>query len=121
MNKTPHKHAELIKAWADGAEIQIKLSDGIWKDIEYPNWGTYVEYRVKPEEDPYRELKEAYKAGKTIQILHVNSWLNLKGEPGWSNPVDRYRVKPEPKYVPFTWEDRDLIRGKWLKTKDGKK
>ena len=24
----PHKHAELIKAWADGAEIQWKDADG---------------------------------------------------------------------------------------------
>ena len=23
----PHKHAELIKAWADGAEIQQKVSE----------------------------------------------------------------------------------------------
>lgn len=25
----------------------------------------------------------------------------------------------EPKYVPFTWEDRDLIKGKWVRPKSG--
>ena len=28
----PHKHAEVIKAWADGAEIQVNLL-GSWEDI----------------------------------------------------------------------------------------
>ena len=50
MNK-PHKHAELIKAWADGAKIQ-------WKDGEHwvncingcPGWFEEEEYRIKPEE-----------------------------------------------------------------------
>ena len=48
-NKTPHKHAELIKAWADGAEIQYQDFDGSWKD-DYPNWVEGTEYRIKPEE-----------------------------------------------------------------------
>jgi hypothetical protein len=48
-----HKHAELIKAWADGAEIQIRLfkSNGEvteWEDCD-PCWGDDAEYRIKPE------------------------------------------------------------------------
>jgi hypothetical protein len=48
---TPHKHAALIKQWADGAIIQIKLSDGRWMDIApglVPNWYPATEFRVKP-------------------------------------------------------------------------
>jgi hypothetical protein len=50
----PHKHAELIKAWADGAVIQIRLfkSNGEvteWEDCD-PCWGDDAEYRIKPEE-----------------------------------------------------------------------
>lgn len=43
-----HKHSEFIKAWADGADIQLKTVNG-WRDITVPNWGQQAEYRVKPE------------------------------------------------------------------------
>ena len=54
--KTPHKHAEMIKAWADGAEIQHQHSlSGTWFDCEGdPKWEPYVVYRIKPEKpEPY--------------------------------------------------------------------
>ena len=48
MNK-PHKHAELIKAWAGGAEIQmLDILTGKWVDIPNPAWYTDKEYRIKP-------------------------------------------------------------------------
>lgn len=47
--KTPHKHAELIKAWADGAEIQIKnVTDDEWLSIKEPCWFLTRQYRIKP-------------------------------------------------------------------------
>ena len=49
-----HKHAELIKAWADGAEIQqymINLDE--WADCTYnPSWNVNKTYRIKPEPKP---------------------------------------------------------------------
>ena len=52
MNK-PHKHSELIKAWADGAKIQY-LENGIWADchVNGPAWDSTTEYRIKPEPKP---------------------------------------------------------------------
>jgi hypothetical protein len=48
MNK-PHKHAELIKAWADGAEIQRRFFDE-WRDVtDNPCWFTDQDYRITPE------------------------------------------------------------------------
>lgn len=55
MNK-PHKHADVIKAWADGAEIE-------WRENEHGDWRVdrskvpafdhmYYEFRVKPMEIP---------------------------------------------------------------------
>ena len=46
-----HKHAELIKAWADGAVIQHKCDLG-WIDVAQnnPHWLPNTEYRIKPEE-----------------------------------------------------------------------
>jgi hypothetical protein len=46
------KHAELIKAWADGAKIQVKYETAPdWIDIENPRWTDNLEYRIKPKED----------------------------------------------------------------------
>jgi hypothetical protein len=49
MNK-PHKHAELIKAWADGAEIQANEGNGWISCGGCPAWNENTEYRIKPEE-----------------------------------------------------------------------
>lgn len=55
VKNKPRKHAELIKAWADGAEVQFRsLSDEEWMDIHVPNWAEYVQYRVKPEMREFR-------------------------------------------------------------------
>ena len=56
MNK-PHKHAALIKAWADGAEIQYKDPEMFeWADVGYyaPGWCNQTEYRIKPKTIKYR-------------------------------------------------------------------
>ena len=51
--KKPHKHAELIKAWADGAEIQfLAVSNGAWTDSKWPSWEDDLIYRIKPEPKP---------------------------------------------------------------------
>jgi hypothetical protein len=50
-----HKHAELIKAWADGAEIQYKQIGGEWI-TEEPLWCEEYEYRIKPDEPRLRDM-----------------------------------------------------------------
>ena len=48
-----HKHCEVIKAWADGAEIEFKSpSKENWECISEPSWLDSNEYRVKPEPKP---------------------------------------------------------------------
>ena len=55
-----HKHAELIKAWADGAEIQVRYEKHDWEDLttSYPGWYPHEEYRIKPE--PQKEQEPQY-------------------------------------------------------------
>ncbi len=49
MNK-PHKHAEVIKAWADGAEIEVRYDSGSkWATCNPPYWYVDEEYRIKPQ------------------------------------------------------------------------
>ena len=47
---TPHKHAEVIKAWADGEEIEYKAFAGGWQPVTNPCPSFYGDfaYRIKP-------------------------------------------------------------------------
>ena len=54
---TPHKHAALIHAWADGAEIEF-LDHETWVCTS-PSWNQTHQYRIKPTprlSDEAREL-----------------------------------------------------------------
>lgn len=50
----PHKHAALIKAWADGATIECRHRGGPWFVVKNPMWTGWegAEYRIKPEPKP---------------------------------------------------------------------
>lgn len=51
--KTPHKHAEIIKAWADGAEIECLVQpSNTWELRVQPMWSIDATYRIKPEPKP---------------------------------------------------------------------
>ena len=43
---------------------------------------------------------KAYSEGKTIQFYEDGKWVDLH-EPDFRASIDRYRIKPEPKYRPF--------------------
>lgn len=68
----PHVHAELIKAWADGAEIQYKPGgkQGNWLDCLYPTWDSCIEYRIKPKTIKYRLY--LYQSGMRTIIQTAN-------------------------------------------------
>lgn len=53
----PRKHAELIKAWADGAKIQCRGDySPDWKDVgDICGWYKQTQYRIKPEPKPDSE------------------------------------------------------------------
>lgn len=45
--KKPRKHADLIKAWADGAEIEVRMANR-WVLAINPAFDEKMEYRIKP-------------------------------------------------------------------------
>lgn len=53
----PHKHAEIIKAWADGAEIELMKIDGTWANADVPTWSEWCTYRIKSEPPKYPQTK----------------------------------------------------------------
>jgi hypothetical protein len=75
----PHVHAELIKAWADGAKIQYQCSGGDWRDVvrNSPTWNISETYRIKPEPKPdvvqtlYLHLGGAYPTGAGPNIKAI--------------------------------------------------
>lgn len=57
--KTRHKHAELIKEWADGAEIEYwSPTYGRWQESITITWDVNYQYRIKPE--PKRDVVKFY-------------------------------------------------------------
>ena len=43
----PHKHAEVIKAWADGESIEVQVGEE-WQKVARPLFLVDSVYRVKP-------------------------------------------------------------------------
>jgi hypothetical protein len=80
--KTPHKHADLIHAWADGAEIQVFA--GQWFTDSSPSWQEDVQYRIKPEEKkPVVRWLWAYRVDGDWHITDMFLDESDKGEDGW--------------------------------------
>ena len=45
MNK---KHADVIRAWLNGAEVQFYNTDlGVWVDVKDPSFISYFDYRPR--------------------------------------------------------------------------
>jgi hypothetical protein len=82
--KTPHKHAELIKAWADGAEIECwNDSNNKWCEIKMPVWIDMTKYRIKPEPKPDRVVQRwVFSDGSTGYCSQSNVQYTFDGETG---------------------------------------
>ena len=84
--KTPHKHAEIIKAWAEGAEIEYRCAvSGDWEPANCPGWADFTIYRIKPEPKPdvVRYTTYQYNVNNSGTIggaptCDVNRFTNLK-------------------------------------------
>lgn len=136
--KKRRKHYDEIIAWANGAYIERELIYDYWIIDHNPTFDEKYNYRIHGQtKDKYKEVKEAYEAGETIQFKdkYVGAMYIDYEEfriPGMVYPKigdDAYywRIKPknyikkaENMYIPFTWENKTEIMGKWIKwKKDG--
>ena len=74
------KHADLIHAWADGAEIEVQRSaDAPWEKTEAPKWYSDFEYRIKP--DPKTDVVHCFEVTKCGSVWHSltndrEGWFN---------------------------------------------
>lgn len=83
--RKPHKHADLIKAWADGKNIEYKDYEGNWVDASCPSWNPACEYRIKPEPKPDYVIYYLFYKGSMCVISNLspaNLKLTFDGETG---------------------------------------
>ena len=88
MNK-PHKHAALIKAWADGAEIEFLPSgSSVWGPYTSPCWDWDGEYRIKPKPPKPDVVRYVCAATEGMSLGTEKKWwadnlkLTFDGETG---------------------------------------
>ena len=78
-----HKHAELIKLWADGAEIEYKYISGFtntWTEWKAKNNDGWIEtdnyqYRIKPEPKPDVVYYANFRKG-LVPDYHIEKFRN---------------------------------------------
>jgi len=96
-------YRELKEAQMRGKTIQVQTTDHgtCWGDRCYPcciYWDLPPDrYRVKPEADPYKHLREAQERGEVIQerdLLFKTQWIEYESSEFPREP-NRYRIKPE--------------------------
>jgi len=79
-----HKHADLIHAWADGAQIQFfNIVYEEWDDTPYPCWDEKGQYRIKPEPKPdifYKAKIVVFTGGVKFDYGTPNIELIFDGE-----------------------------------------
>jgi len=73
-----HFHAELIKAWADGARIQACTSTGKWVYVQYPNWRCDTQYRIEINEQPTIPKRVFDKADLRREVKYGARYAKLK-------------------------------------------
>ena len=79
-----HRHAELIKAWAEGAEIQVyKPHWDEWHDCNTPIWDS-DEYRIKPKKP---EIKI------DSRLVYLNLRFTIERDGPMANIIDVEMVK----------------------------
>ena len=74
-NQNRRKHADLIHAWAEGAEIQFQRNDGTWEDVQSNNpvWNVKDTYRIKPKTKTIRFRAGITKKGDVITYQYGRS------------------------------------------------
>jgi hypothetical protein len=123
----PHKYADVIKAWADGEEIQFRAHEWRWNTwsalTEYPEYGSRtgivpsfgesLEWRVKPKHK-WLDVEKAHLAGEQIQFRQEDGtewgrqWHDVHPYYDVCNftaPDIEWRIKPKVTYGYFSCFD----------------
>lgn len=66
---TPHKWASVIKAWADGAEVQYRHGDAWWDGgTAAPSFNPELEWRIKPKPQTVTYRVALFRYGEGVRV-----------------------------------------------------
>lgn len=113
MNK-PHKHAECIKAWADGADIEFRYEEcHAWEKSECPTWNKYIQYRIKPKP----VIKKMYMHYDSIEKRVHDNYERVWD--GMQVPQQMYCTNSAMSdHIEFTFTDGKLTSVELIKSKE---
>ena len=86
----PHKYADVIKAWADGKDIQYittNIYDDKWTTWEeginkFPHfYNQFFEWRIKPETLRYRVALIKNYDGEHYPVTDYGNWVDIENMP----------------------------------------
>ncbi len=100
-----HKHADLIHAWADGAEIQFfNAHKNAWEDCEaYTlSWSNKFQYRIKPKSIKGKYRVALFKDGHRFWTLTVNAGNHFWADTNNTETEIAQKIKEETKFF-FDW------------------
>jgi hypothetical protein len=95
MNKR-HKHADVIHAWAEGAELEY-LRDGEWVGQKNPSFHEALQWRVKPKTVKKEGWVNVYPANGTCSA--VGTVFNSK------EAADTYACDSRIHCIRIEWEE----------------
>ena len=100
--KTPKRYADVIKAWADGEDVQYRTSiENCWVDAKTPYFddsSTSIEWRIKPEiyEVKYRLALMNYDDEFHVDIVgteaDADEFESLEGFVEWITDWKTYEI-----------------------------
>ena len=104
MNQ-PHKHKDVIIAWANGEEIEFRDPEFStqWNPIKVPSWLPDTEYRVKPK--PTEGIL-TFRIG--VGAYDDGSFYTLTAD----NEVEEQAIQSEPNFIGWitNWESVLLMK-----------
>ena len=65
----------------------------------------------------HKKVFKAWLKGAKIEYFSDKQWWDIP-DPDFREEM-QYRIKPEPEYIPFTFEDAEQLIGKTIKSKSG--
>lgn len=92
---TPHKHADMIKLWADGHKVEYSFVtyDGTrdWFITATPSWNLSNHYRIhRAYNDVRDQYEKALAEGKNVQVQVRSLYENREGVREWGEWTDWY-------------------------------
>lgn len=100
--RKPHVHAGVIKAWADGAEVQWwNSNEDKWEDTNLSLFSVRNKYRIKPQPKPQPKTwyQVVYRDMDGDVLIDRDLYTEEEARRHYDNPIDGVLLKLIPIYT----------------------